>query len=49
MSHSTSILVVSEKLEERIVSLEDQINHLSLESKGVRTADQEKKKESAIT
>jgi hypothetical protein len=38
-----------EKFEERIVSLEDQLNHLSLEIKGVRAADQEKKKESAIT
>jgi len=38
-----------EKFEKRIVSLEDQLNHLSLEIKGVRAADQEKKKESAIT
>jgi len=38
-----------EKFEKRIVSLEDQLNHLSLEIKGVRAAVQEKKKESAIT
>src|SRR6266704_2460722 len=40
---------IIEKFEERIVSLEDQLNHLSLEIKGVRAADEEKKKESAIT
>jgi hypothetical protein len=35
---------IIEKFEERIVSLEDQLNHLFLEIKGVRAADQEKKK-----
>ena len=40
---------MDEKFEERVVSLEDQLNHLSLEIKGIRTADQEEKKESAIT
>jgi hypothetical protein len=37
------------KFEERIVSLENQLKHLSLEIKGLRATDQEKKKETAIT
>ena len=40
---------IIEKFEERIVSLEDQVNQLSLEIKGIRAEEQEKKKESAIT
>ena len=40
---------IIEKFEERIVSLEEQINQLSLEIKGLRAEEQEKKKESAIT
>jgi len=40
---------VIEKFEERNVSLENQLNHVSFEIKGGRAADQEKKKESAIT
>ena len=40
---------IVEKFEERIVSLEDQVKHLSLEIKGLRAADQEKRKESTIT
>jgi hypothetical protein len=40
---------IIEKFEERIVSLEEQLNHLFLEIKEVRAANQEKKKESAIT
>jgi hypothetical protein len=40
---------ILEKFEERIVSLEDQLNHLALELKGIRAEEQEKKKESAIT
>jgi flavorubredoxin len=39
---------MTEKFEERIVSLEDQINQLSLEIKGRRAEEQDKKKESAI-
>src|SRR5438128_4426081 len=40
---------IIEKFEERFVSPEDQLNHLSLAIKGVRAADEEKEKESAIT
>jgi len=40
---------IIEKFEERIVSLEDQLNHLSLEIKGVRAEEREKRKENAIT
>src|SRR5437899_6037582 len=40
---------IIEKFEERIVSLEDQLNHLSLEIKEVRAAYQEKKKERGLT
>ena len=40
---------IVEKFEERIVSLEDQLNHLSLEIKEVRAAYQEKKKERGLT
>jgi flavorubredoxin len=40
---------IIEKLEERTVSLEDQINQLSLEIKGIRAEEEEKKKENAIT
>jgi hypothetical protein len=40
---------IIEKFEGRIVSLEDQVNQLSLEIKGIRAEEQEKKKESAIT
>ena len=40
---------IIEKFEERIVLLEDQVNQLSLEIKGIRAEEQEKKKESAIT
>ena len=40
---------IIEKFEGRIVSLEDQLNQLSLEIKGIRAEEQEKKKESAIT
>ena len=40
---------IIEKLEERIVSLEDQTNQLSLEIKGKTGQEQDKKKESAIT
>jgi hypothetical protein len=36
---------IIEKFEERIVSLEEQLNHLFLEIKEVRAANQEKKKE----
>jgi hypothetical protein len=39
---------IIEKFEEKIVSLEDQLNHLSLEIKGRRAEEQDKKKESAI-
>jgi hypothetical protein len=38
---------IFEKFEGRIVSLQDQINQLSLEIKGIRTEEQDKKKESA--
>jgi hypothetical protein len=38
---------IIEKFEERIASLEDQLNHLSLEIKGIRADDE--KKESVIT
>jgi hypothetical protein len=40
---------IIEKFEEKIISLEDQLNHLSLEIKGIRAEEEEKKKESAIT
>jgi|GEM_PF-949098 len=40
---------IIEKLEERIVSLEDQTNQLSLEIKGKTGQEQDKKKESAMT
>jgi hypothetical protein len=40
---------IIEKLEETIVSLQDQLNRLALELKGIRAEEQEKKKESAIT
>ena len=40
---------IIEKFEGRIISLEDQVNQLSLEIKGIRAEEQEKKKESAIT
>jgi hypothetical protein len=40
---------IIEKLEERIVSIEDQLNQLSLIIKGVRTEEQENKKESGLT
>jgi hypothetical protein len=40
---------IIEKFEERIVSLEDQLKHLSFEIKGLRAEEQEKKIESAIT
>jgi hypothetical protein len=40
---------IIEKFEERIVSLEDQLNELSLELKVIRAEGQDKKKESAIT
>ena len=39
---------IIEKFEGRIVSLQDQINQLSLEIKGTKTEEQDKKKESAI-
>jgi hypothetical protein len=39
---------IIEKLDGKIISLEDQLNHLSSEIKGI-TAVEEKKKESAIT
>ena len=40
---------ITEKFEERIVSLEDQLNHLSLKINGIRTEEEDKKKESVIT
>jgi hypothetical protein len=40
---------IIEKLEERIVSIEDQLNQLSLIIKGVRAEEQENKKESGLT
>ena len=40
---------IIEKFEQRIVSLQDQINYLSLELKVIRAEEQDKKKESAIT
>jgi hypothetical protein len=40
---------IIEKFEGRIVSLEDQLNQLSLEIKGIRAEEEDKKKESAIT
>jgi flavorubredoxin len=40
---------IIEKFEERIVSLEEQLIHLSLKIKGIRTEQEDKKKESATT
>jgi hypothetical protein len=40
---------ITEKFEERIVSLEDQLNHLSLKINGIRAEEEDKKKESVIT
>jgi len=40
---------IIEKFEERIVSIEDQLNQLSLKIKGSRTGEEDEKKESAIT
>src|SRR2546427_6044161 len=39
---------IIEKFEVRIVSLEDQLNHLALELKGIRAEEQEEKKESGL-
>jgi hypothetical protein len=41
--------VIIEKFEERIVSIEDQLNLSSLKIKGVRAEEQENKKESGLT
>jgi hypothetical protein len=41
--------VIIEKFEERIASIEDQLNQLSLKIKGVRAEEQENKKESGLT
>ena len=41
--------VIIEKFEERIVSIEDQLNQSSLKIKGVRAEEQENKKESGLT
>jgi hypothetical protein len=46
LNESDSIV---EKFEGKIVSLEDQLNQLSLEIKGIRAEEEDKKKESAIT
>jgi len=40
---------ILENFEKRIVSIEDQLNHLSLQIKGTGAAEEEKKEESAIT
>ena len=40
---------IIEKFEERLISFEDQLNHLSLEIKGIRAEEQEKKKESGLS
>jgi 2-oxo-4-hydroxy-4-carboxy--5-ureidoimidazoline (OHCU) decarboxylase len=40
---------IIEKFEERIISTEDQLNHLSMEIKGRRAEEEDKKKESTIT
>jgi hypothetical protein len=40
---------IIEKFDERIVSLEDQLNHLSLKINGMRAESEDKKKESVIT
>jgi len=40
---------IFEKFEARIISLEDQINHLSLEIKGLAPHEQGKKKESGLS
>jgi hypothetical protein len=40
---------IIEKFEEKIISLEDQLNHLSLEIKGIRAEEEERKKEGVIT
>jgi hypothetical protein len=41
--------VIIEKFEERIISIEDQLNLSSLKIKGVRAEEQENKKESGLT
>jgi hypothetical protein len=40
---------IIEKFEERIVSLEDQLSHLSMEIKGTRAGEEDQKKESGLT
>jgi hypothetical protein len=40
---------IIEKVEERIVSIEDQLNQLSWKIKGVRAEEEDKKKESGLT
>jgi hypothetical protein len=40
---------ILEKFEERIVSIEEQLNHVSLEIKGIAAEEQGKKKESGLT
>src|SRR6266516_7177985 len=40
---------ILEKFEERIVLIEDRLNHLSLKIKGTGTEEEEKKEQSAIT
>jgi hypothetical protein len=40
---------IIEKFEERIVSIEDHLNQLSLKIKGVRAEEEDKKKESGLT
>jgi hypothetical protein len=41
--------VIIEKFEERIVSIEDQLNHLSLKINGIGAGEEDKKKESGLT
>jgi hypothetical protein len=40
---------IFEKFEARIILLEDRLNHLSFEIKGIRAEEEEKQKESATT
>src|SRR2546423_9524588 len=40
---------IIEKFEERIVSLEDQLSHLSLKINGIRAEEEDKKKERGLT